>query len=198
MLGLYVSDHPLFGVENVLAAGTDCAVAELMEGERPDGQTVTVGGILSGLQRKVTKQGNSWAMATLEDLGGAIETMFFPATYQVCAPLLAEDAIVIVKGRLDRREDVPKLIASQVSQPDLTAEDARPVVVRIAANRCTPPLVERFKNALATHPGPAEVHLQLRNGARTTVVRLDPKFRVTPSPSLMGELKALLGPSCLG
>jgi DNA polymerase III subunit alpha len=197
MLGLYVSDHPLFGVEHILAASADCAVAELMEGERPDGQTVIVGGILSGLQRKVTKQGNPWAMATLEDLGGAIETMFFPATYQVCAPILAEDAIVIVKGRLDRREDVPKLIASEVSQPDLSAEDTRPLVVRVQANRCTPPLVERFKNALAAHPGPTEVHLQLRNGASTTVVRLDPKFRVTRSPDLMGDLKALLGPACL-
>jgi DNA polymerase-3 subunit alpha len=59
-------------------------------------------------------------------------------------------------------------------------------------------MVERFKNALAAHPGPTEVHLQLRNGASTTVVRLDPKFRVTRSPDLMGELKALLGPSCLG
>jgi DNA polymerase-3 subunit alpha len=198
MLGLYVSDHPLFGVEHILAASTDCAVAELMEGERPDGQTVTVGGILSGLQRKVTKQGNSWAMATLEDLGGAIETMFFPATYQVCAPTLAEDAIVIVKGRLDRRDEAPKLIASEVSQPELTAEDGRPLVVRIPANRCNPPLVDRFKAALAAHPGPTEVHLQLRDGASTTVVRLDAKYRVRTSPALMGELKALLGPSCLG
>jgi DNA polymerase-3 subunit alpha len=108
MLGLYVSDHPLFGVEHVLAASSDCSVAELMaDGERADGSTVTVGGLITGLQRKVTKQGNAWAIATLEDLEGAIEAMFFPATYNLVAPHLHEDRIVLVRGRIDRREDVP-------------------------------------------------------------------------------------------
>jgi DNA polymerase III subunit alpha len=128
MLGLYVSDHPLLGVEHILEAVTDCSIAQLLDEEaaanRPDGQQVTVGGILSGLQRKVTKQGNTWAAATLEDLEGAIDVMFFPATYQLCAPLLADDAIVVVKGRVDRRDDVPKLIASDVSIPDLSQQDA--------------------------------------------------------------------------
>ena len=103
MLGLYVSDHPLLGVEHVLAAATDCSVAQLLGsaaddaergsrgGGRGDGQPpVTVGGILSGVQRKVTRQGSPWAAATLEDLGGAIEVLFFPATYagsaRPCSP----------------------------------------------------------------------------------------------------------------
>ena len=80
--------------------------SEELTGERGDGQQVTVGGILSGVQRKVTRQGSPWAAATLEDLEGAIEVLFFPATYAECATLIADDAIVVVKGRLDRREDV--------------------------------------------------------------------------------------------
>ncbi len=130
MLGLYVSDHPLLGLEHVLAAATDCSVAQLLgsaeedterssRGERGDGQLVTVGGILSGVQRKVTKQGSVWAAATLEDLEGAIEVLFFPATYQACMTLVIEDAIVVVKGRLDRREEMPKLVAMEVSVPEL-------------------------------------------------------------------------------
>jgi DNA polymerase-3 subunit alpha len=58
----------------------------------------------------------------LEDLEGAIEVMIFPSAYQLCATILAEDAIVFVKGRIDKREDVAKIIAMEVTAPDLTAE----------------------------------------------------------------------------
>ncbi len=197
MLGLYVSDHPLFGVEHVLAASSDCSVAELMaDGERADGSTVTVGGLITGLQRKVTKQGNAWAIATLEDLEGAIEAMFFPATYNLVAPHLHEDRIVLVRGRIDRREDVPKLIAMEMTLPDLESEEARgPVVISLPVARCVPPVVDRLKEVLSAHPGTVEVHLQLQSGGRTTVMRLDDRLRVRPSPALFGDVKALLGQS---
>ena len=197
MLGLYVSDHPLFGVEHVLAANSDCSVAELMaDGERSDGSTVTVGGLITGLQRKVTKQGNAWAIATLEDLEGAIEAMFFPATYNLVAPHLHEDRIVLVRGRLDRREDVPKLIAMEMTLPDLESEEARgPVVISLPVARCVPPVVDRLKEVLSAHPGTVEVHIQLQSGGRTTVMRLDDRLRVRPSPALFGDVKALLGQS---
>src|ERR1700731_4343167 len=127
--------------------------------DRGEGQLVTVRGILSGVQRKVTKQGNPWAAATLEDLEGAIEVLFFPATYQQCALVLAEDAVVIVKGRLDRREDSPKLIAMEVIVPDLSAGGSGPFVVSMPVQRCVAPVVDRLREVLRTHPGLAEVHL---------------------------------------
>jgi DNA-directed DNA polymerase III (polc) len=198
MLGLYVSDHPLLGVEHILSAGADCSIAALQAEERPDGQIVTVGGILTGLQRKITKKGDTWVLATLEDLEGAIEVMIFPSTYQLCSTILAEDAIVFVKGRLDKREEVAKIIAMEVTQPDLTAENGGPLVVSVAENRCTLPLVTRLKEVLTTHPGTTEVHLQVHRGSKTTVLRLDDRLRVAPSPALMGDLKQLLGPACLG
>ncbi|MGH8892509.1 MAG: DNA polymerase III subunit alpha, partial [Actinomycetes bacterium] len=146
MLGLYVSDHPLFGVEHVLAAATDCAIASLTGSEeRADGSHVTIGGLVSGLQRKVTKKGDVWAIATVEDLEGAIEVMFFPQTYQLFATTLAEDAVIIVKGRLDRREDVPKLIATELTLPDLSEGPRGPVVISLPVARCTPPVVDRLK-----------------------------------------------------
>jgi DNA polymerase-3 subunit alpha len=209
MLGLYVSDHPLLGVEHIVAAHTDCSMAELLSsaadeperaarGGRADGQMVTVGGILSGVQRKVTRQGNPWAAATLEDLEGAIEVLFFPAAYQQCSLLLAEDAIVIVKGRLDRREETPKLIAQEVTAPDLTADEGGPFVLSIPVQRCVAPVVDRLREVLCAHPGLAEVHLKLSNGPRATIVRLDDKLRVKPSPALLADLKQLLGPACVG
>ncbi len=209
MLGLYVSDHPLLGLEHVMGAATDCSIGQLIgsaeedaeRGHRPDrgdGQPVTVGGILSGVQRKVTKQGAAWAAATLEDLEGAIEVLFFPATYQTCMTMVIDDAIVLVKGRLDRREEVPKLVAMEVSAPELSAGDQGPFVVSIMEARCVPPVIERFREVLRTHPGATEVHLKLLTGSRARVVRLDDKLRVRPSPSLLADLKQLLGPACVG
>ncbi len=208
MLGLYVSDHPLLGVEHVLAAATDCSLAQLLgsaddeadrssRGDR-DAQIVTVGGILSGVQRKVTRQGSTWAAATLEDLEGAIEVLFFPATYAQCMSQIIDDAIVIVRGRLDRREEVPKLVAMEVSTADVTAGETGPFVVSMLEGRCVPPVIERLKEVLRTHPGPTEVHLRLVTGSRIKVLRLDDKLRVKPSPSLLGDLKQLLGPGCVG
>jgi DNA polymerase-3 subunit alpha len=198
MLGLYVSDHPLLGVEHVLSAAADCTIATLTGSEeRADGSIVTIGGMVSGLARKVTRKGDVWAIATVEDLEGAIEVMFFPQTYQLFATLLAEDAVVIVKGRLDRREDVPKLIAMDISLPDLSEGPRGPVVISLPVGRCTPPVVERLKDVLATHPGATEVHLRLMAASRTTVLRIDDGLRVNPSPALMGDLKALLGVGCL-
>ncbi|MEV4380868.1 DNA polymerase III subunit alpha [Streptosporangium sp. NPDC049644] len=198
MLGLYVSDHPLFGVEHILASGADCSIASLQDEHRPDGQVVTVGGILSGVQRKVTKKGDTWVLTQLEDLEGAIEVMIFPSAYQLCATVLAEDAIVFVKGRLDKREDVGKIIAMEVTAPDLTREAGGPLAVSLALTRCTPPVVGRLKEVLTAHPGTTEVHLQVHNGPKTTIMRLDDRLRVSPSPALMGDLKQLLGPACLG
>jgi len=198
MLGLYVSDHPLFGVEHVLSAAADCSIAALTgSDDRPDGASVTIGGLVSSLARKVTKKGDVWAIATVEDLEGAIEVMFFPQTYQLYATALAEDAIVVVRGRLDRREDVPKLVATELTLPDLSEGPRGPVVISLPVARCTPPVVERLKEVLATHPGATEVHLRLQAASRTTVLRIDDGLRVAPTPALMGDLKALLGPACL-
>ncbi|MHB1431133.1 MAG: DNA polymerase III subunit alpha [Streptosporangiaceae bacterium] len=208
MLGLYVSDHPLLGLEHVLAAETECSVVQLLgaadesarpaAGGRSDGQVITIGGILSGVQRKMTRQGSPWATATLEDLDGAIEVLFFPSTYQACMHLVVEDAIVLVRGRLDRREEVPKLVAMEVRPLEVPAEGGGPFVVSIPEARCIPPVVERLREVLRTHPGPNEVHLRLMNGAAAKVMRLDDKLRVRPSPSLVADLKQLLGPACVG
>lgn len=198
MLGLYVSDHPLFGLESALARHTDCSVGALTDDSRSDGEMVTVGGVLDALTKKVTKQGSPWAIGSLEDLHGSIEVLFFPNTYQACAPLLAEYQILVVKGKLDRREDVPKLIAVEVSQPELAPGDSgAPLQLTLPVARCTSPLVEQLKDVLATYPGSREVRLRLQNGGRTTVVRLDDGLRVTTSPALMGDLKQLLGPGCI-
>ncbi len=123
--------------------------------------------------------------------------LFFPNTYELVGQYIAEDAIVVVKGRVDRRDDQPRLMAMDLSIPDITApDDVKPVVLALPPSRCTPPLVERLKEVLTSHPGSAEVHLRLVNGTRTTLLRLGP-VRVAPTTALMADLKALLGPSAV-
>ncbi|MFG3255836.1 DNA polymerase III subunit alpha [Streptomyces sp. NPDC048172] len=197
MLGLYVSDHPLFGLEHVLNDKADAAISQLTGGDYSDGSIVTIGGIISGLQRKMTKQGNAWAIATVEDLAGSIDCMFFPATYQLVSTQLIEDAVVFVKGRLDKREDVPRLVAMELMIPDLSDASANaPVTITIPTVKITPPLVEKLGYVLTQHRGASEVRVRLQGARKTTVLRLD-RHRVTPDPALFGDLKELLGPACL-
>lgn len=198
MLGLYVSDHPLFGLEHVLAGAADCTIAVLLADEaRQDGSFVTIAGLITGLQRKMTKQGKQWAIATVEDLEGAVEVMFFPQTYEAFAHQLAHDTVVVVRGRLSRRDDVPSLHAQELTLPDTTVSEGGPVVIALTEARCTTPVVDRLKEVLQIHKGMTEVHLRLLTRDAPLTMRLDDGLRVTPSPSLFGDLKELLGPSCL-
>ncbi|RYU11869.1 DNA polymerase III subunit alpha [Nocardioides iriomotensis] len=198
MLGLYVSDHPLLGLEHLLSRGTDTTIGGLLlDEDRPDGSMVTVSGLVTSVQRKITKRGDPWAMVTLEDLEGAIDVLLFPSSYQLASTLLQEDAIITVKGRLSRSKDQPELLGQEVTLPDLSDGPSGPVIISMPSTRCTPPVVEQLKDVLGTHPGVTEVRLRLMTKHATTVMRLDDRLRVAPSPALFADLKALLGPHCL-
>ncbi len=200
MLGLYVSDHPLNGLEHVLAQASDLTVGALATGEAPEeGSIVTVAGLITSVVRKTTKKGDLYAVVTLEDLEGAVEVWVFPRDYQLSSTLLLEDSIVLVRGRIKGgRDDGLELTAMEITVPDLSrGAAAGPVVISLPALRVTPPVVEQLKEVLVTHPGGADVHLRLLSKGRTLVMRLDERHRVSPSPALMADLKALLGPSCL-
>ncbi|MFV0254385.1 MAG: DNA polymerase III subunit alpha [Beutenbergiaceae bacterium] len=198
MLGLYVSDHPLAGIEHVLEQAADLPIAALNEDtERKDNSPVTIAGLITGLQRKVSKQGNAWAAVTIEDMAGSIEVLFFGETYLGYSTQLAHDAVVVVKGKIRRRDDTIALLATEMSMPDITDGEQAPVKLSIPSNRCTAPVVEKLRDILATHPGVSEVHLTLTSPGRSKVLRLDDGLRVQRTPALYGDLKALLGPNCL-
>ncbi len=198
MLGLYVSDHPLMGLEHVLSNGTDATIGSLLtDEERPHGQTVTVSGLVTQVARKITKRGDPWATLTLEDLEGAIEVLLFPSSYQLAAPHLQQDAIIRVKGQLSRDKEQPELRGQEVSLPDISDGPSGPVVLSLPATRCTQPVVEGLRDVLASHPGMTEVRLRLQMRTSTRVMKLDDRLRVTPSSALFADLKQLLGPGCL-
>ena len=200
MLGLYVSDHPLLGVESVLSSLSDKPISAISGDESSHGhndEIVTLAGLITGIQRKVTRQGAAWAIVTLEDLTGAIEVMAFSNTYNQYATLMGEDVIVLAKGRVDRREEVPKFILMEMSLPDLHQERKGPLVITLPLARCTPPVVERMKEVLRSHPGTTDVHLRLESATENTLLTIDEGLKVSATASLSADLKALLGPNCL-
>ena len=195
MLGLYVSDHPLLGVEHVLRSGTDMSISELLDDGGHHDQIVTIGGLITSVTRKVTRQGASWAVVTIEDLEGSIETLFFSNTYNQYALTLTEDRIVLIRGRVDKREDQVRFTALEMKNADVSAAPTGPLVITLPINQCTPPVVDRMKEILRSHPGKREVHLHLDENGMLTVMKLD--TLITSSPSLSADLKSILGPNCL-
>jgi DNA polymerase-3 subunit alpha len=197
MLGLYVSDHPLQGLEHLLAAERDLGIGELLADDGPREGLVTIAGMITNVTRKTTKRGDLWAVITVEDLQASIEVLLFPKAYEAVSTVLANDTVVKVKGRVKVDDDAVTLNAVELSLPDLVDAPTGPVVISLPAVRCTPPVVERLREVLAAHPGMTEVRLRLQGSGKVTVMKLDEQLRVTPSPPLMADLKALLGPSCL-
>lgn len=198
MLGLYVSDHPLLGLEHVLTKHADTSISRLIgEDGPPDGHTVTIAGLITGLQVKRTKKGDLWAIATVEDLDGSVECLFFPSTYMTVSTMLSQDVVCVVKGRVNKRDESIALNAMELTLPELGDGPQGPVVLSLQAVRATNGLAERLKGVLHEHPGVTEVHLKLTQPGRSVTVRLGDEHRVSVTPSLYGDLKALLGPACL-
>jgi DNA polymerase-3 subunit alpha len=195
MLGQYVSDHPLLGLEHVLARSADSALSSLTE--RPDGAVVTVAGILARLTKKFTKRGEVYIIADLEDLDGGAECIFFPQVYTQHQGILVQDAVVVVKARVDARDETPKLVALEVKPPNLSEPGSAPVVLNLEARACNDGVVTRIKHILGSHRGKSPVHLQIRGARSTMVVRLGDEFRVDPRNGLYAEIKAELGPDAL-
>ena len=199
MLGLYVSGHPLNGIAHLLAAQVDTQIPAILEGDIANDTQVRVGGILASVNRRVNKNGLPWASAQIEDLSGGIEVLFFPQTYSMFGAEIADDVVVLIGAKVAKRDDRISLIANELIVPDFSSAQAnRPVAVSLPTRQCTVDKVSALKQVLARHPGTAQVHLRLISGERITTLELDQSLRVTPSSALMGDLKELLGPGCLG
>jgi DNA polymerase-3 subunit alpha len=191
VLGLFVSDHPLLGIEGLLARVTDAPLAALPA--RQAGEVVTIGGLVANLTKRVTRRGDLMVVLELEDLSGAsIEVVVFARTYERYVALLRPDATLLIKGRLDKdaRDDTMKILASEILEPQL---DERPFEIKLQGDSCTAALVGELKDVLTNHPGATQVLLHLERGESTTILRLDSEFSVDMNNGLHAELKALLG-----
>ncbi|XLP05100.1 DNA polymerase III subunit alpha [Microbacterium sp. HA-8] len=199
MLGLYVSDHPLAGLEVPLAKHASTSIHDLLSSDDlNDGDQVTVAGLLTSVQHRVAKSsGNPYGMITVEDFNGEVTVMFMGKTYQEFQPLLQPDAILAVRGRVSRRDDGMNLHAVSAMVPDLGSVDASGGLdLIVPERRATEAVISELADVLSRHRGPSEVRLKLTKGQVAKVFEVP--YPVTVSADLYGELKSLLGPGCLG
>ncbi|KRC50002.1 DNA polymerase III subunit alpha [Leifsonia sp. Root227] len=198
MLGLYVSDHPLAGLELQLAKLASTSIADLVGSDNiQDGETVTIAGLVTSVQHRVAKaSGNQYGMIQVEDFGGEMTVMFMGKAYQEFSPMLQGDAIVVVRGRVSLRDDGMNLHAFSLMTPDLgQSVGTGPLMITMPDQRATTDTVTTLAEVLARHPGDNEVRLRLVKGQVARVFEV-PK-PVAISADLYGELKGLLGPNCL-
>ena len=173
MLGLYVSDHPLFGKEGALRRKVEQSIADL--DDLDDGTSVHIGGVVTGLSRRFTKRGDQMATFTLEDLAAEVEITLFPRTLVELGHKLADDVIVAVRGRLDKRDESRTTVICQGLEVLAGLEDGAPTLtVNIPAVRLGPIEIDRLKHVLSAHPGASPVVLDLG----TERVRLTEEFCV--------------------
>ena len=171
MLGLYISDHPLMGLE-VGAVPADRLHpgragrprhrrGRAAAGYGNEGQIRMVGGVVTELTRRYTKKGDLMANFVLEDLQATMDVFVFPKTMAEYGALLDDDAVVVVKGRVDMRDDRVKLVCMEVQRPELAVEDSSELRITLPLNSLTDSTVEQLKRLLGEHPGESPVLLHV-------------------------------------
>ncbi|WP_308220017.1 DNA polymerase III subunit alpha [Microbacterium sp. CFH 31415] len=199
MLGLYVSDHPLAGLEIPLAKHASTSIHDLLSSEDVnDGDQVTIAGLVTSVQHRVAKaSGNPYGMITVEDFNGEVTVMFMGKTYTEFSSMLVADSILVVRGRVSRRDDGLNLHAQSAFAPDLGAMDASgPLVLLLPERRASEATIGELARMLERHQGETEVTIKLHSGSAAKVFEIPHQVRLTAD--LYGELKGLLGPQCLG
>ena len=203
MLGLYVSDHPLRGLERALSDAASHSVHDIIgeDSHVRDGETVTIAGMLTGVSRRIAKSsGNQYASVELEDPSGAtITVMFFSRAYETMGAALADDLICSIRGRVQRRDDGSVNMSAQELQILEISDDGRaaPITIVVPEYLVTEANLKELKETLRDHKGTADVRMLIRTRDKEQLVLLDASVRVEPNPSLFGEIKTIFGPSCI-
>ncbi|WP_435061076.1 DNA polymerase III subunit alpha [Amycolatopsis thermoflava] len=195
MLGLYVSAHPLDGAERILRKHAPRPIAAILDNPPKEGELV-ISGLITSLERRVNKKGEPWAICTVEDMDASLEVLFFPKSYALFQADLIEDNAVLVKGRVNWREDKMSVFGGGLVPLDLSeignGDDEPPLVLRCTAERLDKSVVGELKSTLLAHRGDTPVRLKLVGKQRETTFALY-DYPVKVSSMLMGELKGIPG-----
>jgi DNA polymerase-3 subunit alpha len=190
-LGLYVSEHPLHSVRDQLRRKTDCTLAELER--RRDGEVVLVGGIVSAVKQLTTKKGEPMVFLTLDDPTGSGEVVVFNSTYAAARELCAADRILVIKGRIDHKQQgETKLIALEVTAFEAVAE-RREVRFRVDARAARAGLIRDLAHLVKDYPGESPVYVSLETSLGPKTLALGPDYRVAIDPDFLTEARHLLG-----
>ncbi len=126
-------------------------------------------------------------------MAASVEVVFWPKSYMTVSTMLAEDTVCVVRGKLKKGEDGVEVIAQDLTLPEIKTGPRGPIVVTMPLGRATDTLAQSLKDVLREHPGATDVHVKLMSPGRSVLLQLEESLRVTASPELFGDLKALLG-----
>ncbi|MDE0668738.1 MAG: OB-fold nucleic acid binding domain-containing protein, partial [bacterium] len=186
MLGLYISDHPLEGVEHLLAAKREHSITQLEE--LPEGEVVKVAGAITSLKRRQTRNGAHMATFILDDRTGMIPVTVFPRALQAQEGLLADEAVVTLKARLDRRDDEQQLIS--IEMQEFSAETNGALRLHFPPAGVDADRLAALKRLLGQHGGHSPVEIQVGSAH---VLQLSADYQVDIDSGLVPELRQLLG-----
>jgi DNA polymerase-3 subunit alpha len=193
MLGFYVTGHPLREHARPLELFTSFRLDRIPDdpGRRRE---VWIGGMLGGLRVQNTRKGDLMARATLEDLGGTLDVVFFPKTYAKFSALLQGDAPVLVKGNVAGEPERPELHADEIVRlADAWNQRTSRVVVAVKEEELSPERLGELRRALDLVPGTVPVSFELVLSAGASAVFDLPRHRVRVSQTLVQELDGIFG-----
>jgi DNA polymerase-3 subunit alpha len=196
LLGMYMTGHPLTQHAWLLERYQLASVQKLSE--LPDRTETRVGGLVSKLQKKLTKVSKEpMAVLTLEDLDGSVEVLVFPEAYKHHGGDLLEDTAILVCGEVSRKEETPKIYAHEIYRlEDAPRHFAQRVGLHIPTALMDGNRLERVRDIVRKHPGltPVVICVQFPAGERV-FVNTDRAYRVMPGPDFVRAIEHELGES---
>jgi DNA polymerase-3 subunit alpha len=194
-LGLYVSEHPLSSVRDQLRRKTDATLAELER--RRDGEVLSVGGIVAEVKQVTTKRGDPMVFLTLDDPTGSAEVVVFNSAYQAARELCIADRILVVKGRVDHKQQgETKLVAMEVAPFEAVSERTE-VRFSLDARQAPAGVIRELARLVREFPGESPVYLSLDTSEGPKTYALGPGYRVRPDADFLAEARSLLGGASL-
>ncbi len=197
LIGFYVSSHPLSKYAKILKSYASATTANLSEFNHQ--AEVTIGGIVDTMKEILTKKGDKMAFVGLQDLNGSCEVVVFPSVYKETTSVLQKDALVFVKGKIDARDDVAKLLADEIIPlTEVPKKFTRMIAVNLKTAGLGPEVLREVRRILVKHKGNTPVYLTLQDPkGRMTVLDSGDNLRVAISDVLFEELEHLLGENCV-
>ena len=191
LLGFYVSSHPLSRYEKDLAY---FATSLLEIDNLEDGAPVRVGGLISRVSTSTDRKGNPIAFVTLEDLSGKADVVFFADPFASCKHLVVQDEVVLVEGRLNRRNGTMGVLADSAIPMEHTREQlTRSVHVALPYEAVNEALLDELRRLCAEHTGRCDLVIHLRNGGAKDAVIRSRSIRVKPTDELLRLVSTLTG-----
>ncbi len=193
LLGFYVTSHPLSKFEKILKNYATASTNNLQEFR--DQAEVTIGGIIDSLKEIITKKGDKMVFVTLQDLSGSCEVVVFPDLYRSANALIQKDTVIFLKGKINARDDVPKVIAEEiVPMEEVKSRFTRYISIDLQTAGLDPELLKAIRDILTSHRGKIPVYLNfLDPKGKSSLLHSGEGLKVDPTDDLFHDLESIVG-----